>query len=127
MDDFSQKYKLGEITIRLMQLENDRKTGGLRMTLAGEAYMNFGFFGVAVLGFLFGVGCALVDNLSRWARARNNLGTSYAASLLFVWLCFWIYLSGSGMAAALKTSLALAFLMFFFSRKKPGAAEATPA
>jgi oligosaccharide repeat unit polymerase len=124
--DFSQKYKLGEITIHLMQLEDDRRTGGLRMTLAGEAYMNFGFFGVAVLTFLFGALCALVDRLSYWVKDRRNLGMSYAVALIFVWLCFWIYLSGSGMAAALKISILLAIIMFFISRKKHVLDEADP-
>jgi oligosaccharide repeat unit polymerase len=125
--DFSQKYKLGEITIHLMQLEDDRRTGGLRMTLAGEAYMNFGFFGVAVLGFLFGALCALVDRLSYWVKGRHNLGASYAVALIFVWLCFWIYLSGSGMAAALKISILLATIIFFISRRKHASDEVTPA
>jgi hypothetical protein len=97
------------------------------MTLAGEAYMNFGFFGVAVLSFVFGTMCALVDRLSYWVKGRHNPGMSYAVALVFVWLCFWIYLSGSGMAAALKISILLAIIMFFTSRRKHALDEVNPA
>lgn len=119
LSDFSQTRSLRAVTSRLIGLDVDRQTGGLRLTLAGEAYLNFGYFGPVIVGLLFGAGCAYVQTAMRELAARGAMWAYYIAAVLFVWLCFWVYLGGTQAAATIKVSGALLLLTLYLSRTLP--------
>jgi hypothetical protein len=105
--DVSQKYSLRAVTSRLIGLDMDRRTGGLRLTLPGEAYLNFDLFGPVIIGVLFGALCAVVEVVFRALRDRGTLWSYTTAAFIFVWICFWLYLSGTQAAATLKIGAVL--------------------
>jgi hypothetical protein len=118
VSDFSQTSSLRNITSRLIGLDVERRTGGLRLTLAGEAYLNFDFFGTIVIGFLFGIACALTRVLMSALQDKQAIWAYYVASVIFVWLCFWVYLGGTQAAATVKIgSLLLALSLFAAYRR----------
>ena len=61
MSGFSKQYSIREVTTRMIKMDDERAIGGLRLTLAGESYLNFGYCGVVVLNMLFGLICAALD------------------------------------------------------------------
>jgi hypothetical protein len=107
LSDFSQTSSLRAITSRMIGLDMQRQTGGLRLTLAGEAYLNFDLLGPVLLGFLFGVVSAAVEIAFRELRSRRALWAYFMAALFFVWTCFWLYLGGTQSAATIKMGTAL--------------------
>ena len=118
VSDFSQRSSLRNITSRLIGLDVERRTGGLRLTLAGEAYLNFDFFGTVAMGFLFGIACALTRVLMSALQDKQAIWAYYVASVAFVWLCFWVYLGGTQAAATVKIgSLLLAISLFAAYRR----------
>jgi hypothetical protein len=117
LSDFSQRDSLRAITSRLIGLDMQRQTGGLRLTLAGEAYLNFDLFGPVLVGFLFGMLCASVENAFREFRDRRALWAYFTAALLFVWTCFWLYLGGTQSAATIKMGLALLAVSLWWAHR----------
>jgi hypothetical protein len=100
--DWSQRNGLRAVTTKLIGLDREGQTGGLRLTLTGEGYINFGYCGAIVVGFLWGMAVGWSDRLFR-ATGKNAPGfVNYAASLFFIWVCFWLYLAGSQAAASIK-------------------------
>lgn len=119
LSDFSQTSSLRAITSRMIGLDMQRQTGGLRLTLAGEAYLNFDLFGPVLVGFLFGALCAVVEVAFRELRDRNALWAYFTAALLFVWTCFWLYLGGTQSAATIKIGCALLIASLWWAQRKP--------
>jgi hypothetical protein len=117
--DFKQQYGLGYVTIRLVGLQTGDTTG-LRITLPGEGYLNFGALGFLVTGGVFGILCALLSDLSRTLLKNLNLSSSYLIATLFAWLCFWLYLGGTANAGTVKFGLMFVFVMFFLARVRRG-------
>jgi oligosaccharide repeat unit polymerase len=124
LSDFSQTHSLRVVTSRLIGLDVDRQTGGLRLTMAGEAYLNFGYFGPVIVGLLFGVACAYVETAMRVLATRRAMWAHCLAAVLFVWLCFWVYLGGTQAAATVKIGGALLLLTLYLSRTRPDNAVA---
>lgn len=118
LSDFSQTSSLRAITSRMIGLDMQRQTGGLRLTLAGEAYLNFDLFGPVMVGFLFGVLCAVVEIAFRELRDRHALWAYFTAALLFVWTCFWLYLGGTQSAATIKIGSALLIASLWWAHRK---------
>lgn len=122
LSDFSQTSSLRAITSRMIGLDMQRQTGGLRLTLAGEAYLNFDLFGPILVGFIFGVLCAAVEVVFRELRGRHALWAYFTAALLFVWTCFWLYLGGTQSAATIKIGSGLLIVSLWWAQRK----SATP-
>jgi hypothetical protein len=122
LSDFSQTRSLRAITSRMIGLDMQRQTGGLRLTLAGESYLNFDLFGPVFIGFLFGALCALVEIAFRELRSRHALWAYFSAALLFVWTCFWLYLGGTQSAATIKIGGALLLASLWWAHRKPSPA-----
>jgi hypothetical protein len=116
LSDFSQKNSLRNVTTSLIGLDNEETTGGLRLTLAGEGYLNFGYAGASILCGILGYALA---NLNRiFLRPPAGLYRVYLLAQIFTWLCFWVYLAGTQAAATIKIGLLnIAFLTFVSHRK----------
>jgi hypothetical protein len=113
--EFKQRYGLGYLTMRLMGLQE-----GLRVTLPGEGYLNFGALGLMLVGVVFGILCASLSDLSGTLLKHRDLSSSYLIAVLFAWLCFWLYLGGTANAGTVKFELIDVLLMFFLARRRPG-------
>jgi oligosaccharide repeat unit polymerase len=118
ISDFSQRNSLRAITTALIGLDQEQTTGGLRLTLAGEAFLNFSYVGPIVVGALFGLACAWLDRFSAYAVSASSPHAIYLAALLFCWLCLWIHLAGTQAAATVKVGLIQTAAMLFISRKR---------
>lgn len=116
--DFSKRSSLRAVTSRLIGLDAQRTTGGLRLTLAGEAFLNFDHFGPVLLGFSFGIVCSMVQTLAETLRRKQKIWACYFAAVAFVWLCFWVYLGGTQAAATVKVGALLLGISLFFARTK---------
>ena len=119
VSDFSQTYSLRQVTTRIIGMDQDGQTGGLRLTLAGESYFNFGYTGVVIVCALFGAACAALDVATDLLRKGKGMAGLYISSLLFGWLCFWLYLGGTQAAATIKIGLVVTIGMLFLSRVTP--------
>ena len=119
VSDFSQTYSLRQVTTRIIGMDQDGQTGGLRLTLAGESYFNFGYTGVVIVCALFGAACAALDVAIELLRKGKGMVGLYISSLLFGWLCFWLYLGGTQAAATIKIGLVVTIGMLFLSRVTP--------
>ncbi len=118
VSDFSKEYSHREITTRIIGMSEEGATGGLRLTLAGESYLNFGYLGVVVVGFVFGIACAALDVAVASLRHGRGIAGLYLSSLLFGWLCLWLYLGGTAAAAPIKVGLLLVACLFVLSWQK---------
>jgi hypothetical protein len=112
---FKIQYGLGYVTERLMGLQE-----GLRITLPGEGYLNFGPLGFLVIGVVFGILCASLSDLSGTLLKNHDFPSSYLTSILFTWLCFWLYLGGTANAVTVEYELIFVFIMFFLARVPHG-------
>jgi hypothetical protein len=120
ISDFSQTHSLRYVTSRLIGLDAERHTGGLRLTLAGEAFLNFGYFGPAGIGFLFGILCTYVQAAANVLSEHHADWANYTAGTILVWVCFWLYLSGTQSAATIKVGTALLLVTLYLSRFRSG-------
>jgi hypothetical protein len=111
--EFKQRYGLGYLTIRLMGLQE-----GLRITLPGEGYLNFGAIGFLVVGTVLGMLCASLGDLSGRILTDRDLTSSYVIAVWFSWLCFWLYLGGTANAGTIKFEVIDIFAMLFFARPR---------
>jgi hypothetical protein len=118
LSDFSRKESLRAVTSRLIGLDMERRTGGLRVTLAGEAYLNFDYFGPVFVGFLFGIACAVIEAVVGALRRHGETWAHYVAALLMVWTFFWLYLGGTQAAATIKMGALLLVGALFLSRQR---------
>lgn len=118
LSDFSQTSSLRAITSRMIGLDMQRQTGGLRLTLAGEAYLNFDLFGPVLVGALFGLLCATVEVAFLELRSRRALWAYFSAALFFVWTCFWLYLGGTQSAATIKIGSILLVASLWWARRR---------
>jgi len=113
--DFKERYGLGNVTARLIGVPRS-ETGGLRITLAGEGYVNFGEFGCVIVGCAFGFGCAFISGFAEELLRRPDPVFGYLVAMLFVWLCFWLYLAGTESTGVIKNGLVFVVVMLFLSR-----------
>ncbi len=119
--DFRTHYALGNITARLIGLQRS-ETGGLRITVAGEGYLNFGALGCLVIGVVFGLLCTSLSRVSGVLLKNRDLASSYLVAVLFVWLCFWLYLAGTEATGVVKNGLTFVFALFLLARVRRGEA-----
>lgn len=124
--DFTQKNSLRNVTTELIGLDDERQTGGLRLTLAGEAYLNLGYPGVMLIGVILGVCIAFLERaVILMMRARSAAGL-YVAVTCMVWLCVWVYLAGTQAAATVKVGLIIFAVMIALSVRFASSADRAP-
>jgi oligosaccharide repeat unit polymerase len=116
VSDFKSEYGLVETTTQLIGLDGMAMTGGLRITVGGEGFLNFGAVGCLFMGAIFGFLCSRLSHLNNVLLKKRDLASSYLASSLFLWLCFWFYLAGTEATGAVRNGLMLIVFMFYLAR-----------
>jgi len=91
-------------------------TCGLRLTVGGEGFLNFGAIGCLVMGTIFGALCGFLSHLNIVLLPKRDLASSYLAASLFLWICFWFYLAGTEATGAVRNGLTILIVMFFVAR-----------
>lgn len=107
--DWSSAHSLRAISTKLIGLDETGQTGGLRLTIMGEGYINFGYLGVIAVGFLWGLAVGWCEKLLRKAGKHTPSLLNYGAALSFVWICFLGYIAGTQAAASIKVGTLLLF------------------
>jgi hypothetical protein len=118
-NDWSAKHSLRAISTRLIGADNTGESGGLRLTIMGEGYINFGYFGAMLAGFLWGWGVACCERLLLLIETVHSEFMNYVAVMCFVWLCFLIYLAGTQSAAFVKMGALLVLGIAWICRYRP--------
>ena len=119
VSDWSSTHSLRAITTKLIGMDQSGETGGLRLTILGEGYINFGYLGAIASGFAWGLAVGWCETLLERARALDCEFWNYAAVLCFVWVCFLVYLAGTQAAASIKTGALLLLLVAWASKYRP--------
>lgn len=114
--DWSSTHSLRAISTKLIGGDQAGQTGGLRLTIMGEAYVNFGYVGVMIICFLWGCAVAWSDRLLQSIQEIKALFASYLAVMCFVWIGFLTYLAGTAAAAPIKMGALLLFGVAWASR-----------
>jgi hypothetical protein len=110
-----QEHGLRGITTQMTGYDRD-EMGGLRITLAGEGYLNFGAAGTIVLCSLWGWGMRKINNVVVAANQSGSVVDAYFAALLISWIAFWLYLGGSQASGVIKSAVILVAAMLYISR-----------
>jgi oligosaccharide repeat unit polymerase len=117
--DWSSTHSLRAISTKLIGADQTAQTGGLRLTIMGEAYVNFGYLGVMVICFLWGCAVAWCDQLLHTMKEIKSVFASYISVMCFVWICFMAYLAGTAAAAPIKVGALLLLGVAWTSRYRP--------
>lgn len=114
IDTWKNTHSVAYFTADLLNVDPEsRSFGGLRLTLAGEAFMNFWFFGPVICGFLLGLGVAWAE---RSVKNSTTLPIRYLSVTALLWTCLWLYMGGTQAVATLKFEFVILFLVYFLSR-----------
>jgi hypothetical protein len=116
VSEVKSEYGLVETTTQLIGLEGMAMTGGLRLTVGGEGFLNFGAIGCLIMGTIFGALCGFLSHLNVVLLQKRDLASSYLAASLFLWICFWFYLAGTEATGAVRNGLIILVLMFLVAR-----------
>jgi oligosaccharide repeat unit polymerase len=127
VSDFKSEYGLVETTTQLIGLDGMAMTGGLRITVGGEGFLNFGAVGCLFMGAIFGYLCSRLSHLNEVLMKKRDLASSYLAASLFLWLCFWFYLAGTEATGAVRNGLMLIVVMFYLARVRSDGRPIAPA
>ena len=108
---FKEKYNIGRITLKLFGL-NPETSGGPRIGIIGESYINFGFIGVIILPCILGILVCIFDNHYMWIF-KNYKGEHKLLHMIFMFIILnhlitGVYLDGSG---AIQTFIIRAGIM----------------
>jgi hypothetical protein len=117
--DWSSSHSLRAISTKLIGLDETRQTGGLRLTIFGEGYINFGYFGAISAGFLWGLAVGWCEKLLQATGKHRTDFENYAAVMCFVWICFLVYLAGTQAAATVKVGGLLVLGVAWASKYRP--------
>jgi hypothetical protein len=101
-NDWSAKHSLRAISTKLIGVDQNGESGGLRLTLMGEGYINLGYLGTIAASFLWGCGVAWCERLLRSIERSGSEFKNYVSVMCFVWICFLLYLAGTQAAAPVK-------------------------
>jgi hypothetical protein len=121
--DWSSAHSLRAISTKLIGLDQTGETGGLRLTILGEGYINFGYFGAIGAGFLWGLAVGWCEKLLQATRKNTSLFEKYVVVLSFVWVCFLIYLAGTQAAASVKVGGLLVLGIAWVSKHRSGISQ----
>ena len=101
--DWSASHSLRAISTALIGVDQTGESGGLRLTLMGEGYINWGYPGAIAVSLLWGYGVAWCEKLLLLAIRKDQPEfVNYVAVMCFVWICFLFYLAGTQAAAPVK-------------------------
>ena len=124
MDEWKRTHTMEYVTATLLGYDlEDRKFAGLRLTVAGEAFVNFWFWGPPIVGFLLGRGAAWAER--SWVYATSP-PAKYLGAVLITWICFWLYLGGTLAVATLKGGAVVLASLYFASQKEPATSGPAP-
>lgn len=115
ISDWSSTHSLRAITTKLIGMDESGETGGLRLTIFGEGYINFGYFGAIGAGLFWGMAVGWCENFLQHVRAMGATFWNYVAVMCFVWICFVVYLAGTQAAASVKTGAILIVIVGWIS------------
>lgn len=118
--DWSTRHSLRSITTKLIGLDQTGETGGLRLTIMGEGFLNFGYLGALFAGFLWGVAVAWCEHLLLATGKHKPEFANYTAVLSFVAICFLVYLAGTQAAASIKVGAILVLGIGWISKNRDG-------
>ena len=125
MSPWIQEHGLRGLTTRMIGHDWD-EMGGLRITLAGEGYLNFGMVGAMALGALWGWGMRKISGVVAAAGESRSVVDCYFAALLVSWMAFWIHLGGSQASGVVRSSVVLlAIMLYSCLRRSPRESSAT--
>jgi hypothetical protein len=117
MSKFKDTYVLSSVTKDVAGIPREAGGGGLRISMFGEAYLNFGYLGVVALGLVFGILVRKTNSLIAWAKPQGPL-------VLFPFIFFYMvalcqtYLSGTAtLSDAILSCLAMAFVYVYSIRR----------
>jgi hypothetical protein len=114
--DWSAEHSLRAISTKLIGVDQTGESGGLRLTLMGEGFINLGYLGTIAISFLWGFGVAWCERLLLAAQTLPSEFMNYVAVMCFIWLCFLIYLAGTQAAASVKIGAALLLSVAWLSQ-----------
>ena len=119
--DFTQTYHLRTVTLNAIGFPLDAAHGGLRITWSGEWFLNFGWPGVVIGGFLYGWMCSRFSKLFDYLRRMPEKYPVGAFMLACAWVSssFMIYICGSGAGGTLKTYAGVLAVLLFRLKKLP--------
>jgi len=115
MSPWVQEHGLRSVTTRMIGYDWD-ETGGLRITLAGEGYLNFGIMGAVAFSALWGLGMRKISGMVKAAGESRTAVDAYFAALLVSWMAFWIHLGGTQASGVVRTGALLLAGMLYFCR-----------
>lgn len=95
ISDFKNTYVLTSVTKDIVGISREFESGGLRISMFGEAYLNFGHAAVIGLGLLFGFLIRKFNGLVDWARGQGPL-ILFPCMFLYLAGLYQFYLSGTG-------------------------------
>ena len=112
MSNFKNTYVLTLVTKDTVGISREFEMGGLRISMFGEAYLNFGYAAVVGLGLLFGFFVRKFNGLADWAKSQGPL---ILFPIMFFYLAglYQFYLSGT---ATLMDSLSSFLLLAIIYR-----------
>ena len=116
--DWSAKHSLRAISTKLIGVDQTGESGGLRLTLMGEGFLNFGYLGAIAVSFVWGFGVAWCERLLLAAQTMPSEFVNYVAVMCFIWLCFLVYLAGTQAAASVKMGVILLLVVAWVSRHR---------
>ncbi len=110
MSNFKNTYVLTLVTKDMVGMSREFESGGLRISMFGEAYLNFGYAAVVGLGLLFGFFVRKFNGLVDWAKSQGPL-ILFPVMFLYLAGLYQFYLSGSGtLMDSLSSFLLLAII-----------------
>ena len=121
--DWSAKHSLRAISTKLIGVDQSGQSGGLRLTLMGEGFINFGYLGAIAVSFLWGCGVAWCEQRLVVIGGTQSEFANYVSVMCFVWFCFLIYLAGTQAAAFVKVGTFLVLAGGWLCRYRPAPAS----
>jgi hypothetical protein len=115
MSPWIQEHGLRGLTTRMIGSDWD-EMGGLRITLAGEGYLNFGVLGAIALSGFWGWGMRKISGVIKAAGETGAAVDAYFAALLVSWMAFWLHLGGSQASGVARSSALLLAAMLYICR-----------
>ena len=122
--DWSSSHSLRAISTKLIGMDETGQTGGLRLTIFGEGYINFGYFGAIGVGFLWGLAVGWCEKLLQATGKHRTDFANYTTVMCFVWICFLVYLAGTQAAATVKVGGLLVLGVAWASKYRPKLSQA---
>jgi len=114
---FKDTYVLSSVTKDIVGIPREAEHGGLRISLFGEAYLNFGYAAVVAIGLVFGLLVRQLNGLIDWAKQQGQL---ILLPFMFLYLAgLWqFYLSGTGVLSDSILSLLAMALIYGASMRR---------